>query len=138
MAQLTAISLADGQATPVNHTFSPIGVDQQGIARLEDRSTGIALGFPTISMSVRRPTKALPAYKVVGKAVLPVLEVTSPSTSSGIQPAPTKAFDLPFNFDFVLPSRATLAQRADILAFAKNFVAHAVVAAAVKDLDPIW
>lgn len=137
MPQIAAITLADGQATPVTHTFAPVGVDG-GIAKYEDRVTGIALGFPTITLSIRRPAKGSRNFKIVRKIVLPVLEVTSPSTATGIQPAPTKAFEITNNSEWIIPERATPAQRADLLAYAKNFDASTVFQQMVKEYEAVW
>jgi hypothetical protein len=69
---------------------------------------------------------------------LPVLEVTSPSTGTGIQPAPTVAYILRFNGEFILPERADLQGRKHILAYAKNTLAHALVTALVQDLEAVY
>lgn len=128
MTAIAALTIADGQATPVNHTFSPVNIDQVGVAKWADRSGGIALGFPTLTFSMRQPaTKGSRNYRVTAKVTLPVLEATSPSTSTGIQPAPTKAYDLLATLEFVLPERSTLAQRNDLIAYVKNFLANATV-----------
>lgn len=138
VAQIAALTLADGAATPVNHTFSPVGVDA-GIAKWEDRSGGIALGYPTITFSIRRPAKGSQNYGLTAKVVTPVLEVTSPSTSTGIQPAPTKAYDITMNVSMSLPARSTLQQRKDAYAFLKNYLANAsVMQAAVENYDGVW
>ena len=89
MAAIAALTLNDGAATPVAHTFGPLGIDQARIAKWQDRSGGIALGFPTVTFSMRQPSKASRNFKLTAKVVVPTLEVTSPSTSTGIQPAPT-------------------------------------------------
>jgi hypothetical protein len=138
MTAIAALTLADGQATPVNHTFNPVNIDQAGIAKWADRSGGIALGYPVVSFSLRAPSKTSRNYKVTAKVVTPVLEVTSPSTSTGIQPAPTKAYDLICNIDMTLPERSTLAQRNDLLAYAKNVLANAVLTAAVQSFESVY
>ncbi len=138
MTAFAALTVNDGLATPVAHTFSPVKIDAGGVAKWVDRSGGIALGFPTITMSVREPTSGSRSYKVTRKIVVPVLEVTSPSTATGIQPAPTKAYDLIQNTEWVLPERSTLAQRQDLIAYAKNFDALAVLTDAVKNFDNIF
>jgi hypothetical protein len=138
MSAIAALTLADGQASPVNHTFSPVKVDAAGVAKWVDRVGGIALGYPTITMSVREPSKGSRNFKVTRKIVIPVLEVTSPSTATGIQPAPTLAYNLIQNTEWVLPERSTLAQRKDLIAFAKNFDANAVLTAAVQDNDAVY
>jgi hypothetical protein len=138
MTAIAALALLDGQATPVSHSFDPVTIDRAGVAYFADRSGGISLGYPVITQLTRQPVKGSRAVKVTGKVVTPVLEVTSPSTATGIQPAPTKAYDLMFSFDFVLPERATLAQKKDILAFAKNFLATTVITNAVQNGEAIY
>jgi len=139
MTAIAAITLLDGQATPVSKTFSPVNIDQAGVARWADRSGGIALGFPIVSFSNKIPTKGSRNYRLTAKVVIPVLEQTSASTATGIQPAPTKAYDLIFNSEFVLPERSTLAQRNDLLAFAKNFMANsAVIQSAVQNFESVY
>lgn len=137
MSAIAAITINDGAATPVAHTFSPARRDQNGTSYWADRSGGIALGYPTISQTLRNPTKSSRVYKLTSKIVVPVLEVTSPSTSTGIQPAPTKAYDLMFACDMILPERSTLQQRKDLLAYAKNYLATAVLSAAVNDFEAV-
>lgn len=139
MPAFAALTLADGAATPVNHTFSPVNV-RDGIAKWADRSGGIPVGYPTITASLKEPTNKVGSknYRETIKVVFPVLEQTSPSTATGIQPAPTKAFDLIANIEFVMPERATTQNRKDILAFVKNLLANSVATAAVQDLDPVY
>lgn len=138
MTAIAAITLADGAATPVNHTFAPVNIDQAAVAKWADRSTGISVGFPSLTFSIKNPTKGSPSYKVTAKVVLPVLEQTSPSTSTGIQPAPTLAYNLLANVDFVLPERSTMAQRTDVLAYLKNYLATTVVGDAVKNFEAVY
>jgi len=139
MTAIATLTLADGQATPANHTFAPVNIDVAGVARWADRSSGIALGFPVISFSLRAPNKTSRNYKLTAKVVTPVLEVTSPSTSTGIQPAPTKAYDITFNVEATLPERSTLQQRKDAYAYLKNFLANAtVMQAAVENFESVY
>jgi len=138
MAAIAALTLANGAATPVNHTFSPAPDFASSLARWEDRVDGIALGYPVVSMVMRRPTKASRSYKVTAKVVLPVLEVTSPATGTGIDPGPTLSYNLIANVDFVLPERSSLAERKNLLAYFKNFVANAVMTSAIQDFEPVY
>lgn len=146
MPALANITINDGQATPVAHTFNPSGPDKNGVNYFYDRSGGIAIGFPAISIDLREPLPAKPngvsslerVYRATVKVIMPVLEVTSASTGTGIQPAPTKAYDLVFKGEFLLPERATQANRKDILAFAKNILANANITSLVQDLESIY
>jgi len=137
MSAIAALVLADGQATPVNHTFTPRGV-KNAIAKWQDISGGVVAGYPTITFSLREPTKASKATKVTAKIVVPTLEVTSPSTATGIQPAPTKAYDNLCNIEFVFNERSSQAQRKDLAAYVKNYLASAAFQAALNDNETIW
>lgn len=107
----TLARLTTSATVGVDKTFAPEGFPTPGVARWVDRSGGIALGYPQLTMSVRPPSKASRIYKVTAKVVLPTLEQTSASTSTGIQPAPTKAYDCSAVMEFMLPERSTLAER---------------------------
>lgn len=140
MTAIAALTLADGQATPVNHTFSPADI-VNGVASYEDRSGGIAIGFPKVTVSVKAPTQKGAGnrnYRVIAKVTLPVLEQTSPSTATGIQPAPIVAYNLIGNVEIVLPERSTLAQRNDALAYVKNLLANAVFTNGVQNFERIY
>lgn len=137
MAALGNLTLTDAAATPVNHTYYPQpDTNNVGLARWVDRASGIALGFPFVTLWMRRPSPATRSWKVTAKVSMPVLEVTSPSTASGIQPAPTLAYTLIANVDFVLPERSTLQERKDLLAIFKDYMSDAVITAAIQDYDP--
>jgi hypothetical protein len=145
MPALAAITINDGATTPVAHTFNPSGPDQNGVNYFYDRSGGVAIGFPSISIDLKEPKPSANGvsskdrvYRGTVKVVLPILEVTSPTTGTGIQPAPTKSYDMIFRGEFVLPERSTLQNRKDILAFAKNILANANLTSLIQDLESIY
>lgn len=139
MAAIAPVVLNNGEATPVAKTFSPVNINSEGVAKWSDRSGGVAIGMPVITFSIKSPTKDSRVYRVNGKVTVPVLEQTSPSTATGIQPAPTLAYNLIANVEFVLPERSTLAQRKDLLAFAKNYLANAtVITAAIENFEAVY
>lgn len=138
MSAIAALTLNDGAGTPVSHTFAPVNIDAMGVAKWADRVGGIALGYPVVTQLMRQPNKASRNYKLSCKVICPTLEVTSPSTGSGIQPAPTKAYDVFATVEMVLPERSTKQQRKDMLAFLKNYLANAVITAAVEDFESVY
>lgn len=137
MAAIATLMLADAQATPVNHNFDPVNIVSD-VSKWADRSGGIALGMPVVTFQVRQPSKASRNYKVSAKVVTPILEVTAPSTATGIQPAPTKAYDLLMNVEFVLPERSSLQERKNILAYTKNLLAHATMTNAINNFETVY
>lgn len=137
MPAFTALTIYDGLATPVAHTFAQktlIGTE----ATYVDRIGGITVGYPTLTVNSMPPTKTSRLAKVRVKMVMPVLEVVNASTYNGITPAPTKAYDLTFDGMFFLPERCTLAQRKDILAFAKNVLSNALLTSLVETQETIY
>lgn len=139
------VVISDGKATPVAHTFNP--AEEGELDLFEDRVGGIPIGFPVIVVRFRRPPSAQAggvsdatkrAYKVMLNLHLPVLEVTSPSTGTGIQPAPTVAYICRFNSEWVLPERSTLADRKDLRALAYNLLANADIRKVLEDLEAYW
>ncbi len=142
MAARSNLTINDGQATPVSHTFSPNSGDGNlpgvSIITYEDRSGGIAAGFPRIQLSTRRSNGKSSNHKVAILVTRPVLETVSNSTVSGIAPAPTAAYEAVFRGEFVLPMRSDLSARKDVLAYVKNLFANAVITSAVQDLESPW
>jgi len=124
MPAATAISLADAQATPVTHTFTPIGPIPGSSAAgapvfvFEDQSAAAALGNWRVRVQAKRPTFATPGQSSKGRVFrvtitleTPVLETLSNSTASGIAPAPTVAYVPRAFVDLVLPERSTITDR---------------------------
>lgn len=139
MSAFANITLNDGQATPVAHTFTARRLDA-GVAKWQDISSGIAVGFPTLSASLREPIKGSkqPNYKVQLKIVYPVLEVVNASTYSGITPAPTKAYDCVANLEVILPERSTNAARKDVRAYIANALANVDLKSMIEDLNMVY
>jgi hypothetical protein len=146
MPSVAAITLDDGQATPVEHTFVPLGPDKSGVWWFEDQSAASAVGYNRISLSLTRPSPVLqPGESSQGRVSrvkaaihVPVLANVTNSTVSGVEPAPEVAFVERFSCDFILPERASSANRKDILAFAAGLMNESVITTMVTDLQNIY
>lgn len=139
MAAIANIVINDGKTTPVAHTFAPVtSSDPNGVAVWTDRATGVAVGFPILSLKLRAPSKGSRNYKLTSKVKLPVLNVTSPSTGSGIQPLPSVAYNIEANIEFLMPEASLLADRKDFFAFVKNYLSNAVWTAAVENYEEVY
>lgn len=139
------ITINDGAATPVAHTFNPTFDKDMDI--FEDRAGGIAIGFPLVTVRFKRPAPAQNGsassangrvYRVQMNMAFPVLEVTSASTGTGIQPAPTVAYVLRCNSEWVLPERSTTQNRKDLRALFYNLLANTDVRKVLEDLEAFW
>lgn len=134
MAQQLAISLTDAQATPVIRVFNPAKRDGD-VYRWDNRSSGIIAGYDQLTISFRPPSKTAKATKVQMVLTCPVLEQTSASTASGIQPAPTVAYANRVEVNFIMHERSNLQNRKDLLAMVRDLIAEQLTADAVHNYD---
>lgn len=118
--------LSTSATVGVDTTLSPEGVIQPGVTRWVDRTGGIAIGYPVMTMSVRPPTKVSRVYKVIVKILQPTLEQTSPSTATGIQPAPTLAYVCTYIGEWMLPERSTLLERQQLFSRVASLYARTI------------
>ena len=141
MPNLVNIVLADALATPVNHTFIPLGADDKGIQWLVDQSQPNAVGYWRISLQTTAPLPPKAGESSDGRTFRvrvglhePVLETNGDSSMSGILPAPTVAY-IPRAFtEYVIPERASLQNRKDLWKMAGNLIDNAQIQAAVEQL----
>jgi hypothetical protein len=134
MSSQSALTLNDGQATPVARTFSARGATAS-LAKWADVSGGIGIGVPVITMGNLTSGKGSDsAFKLDMRITLPVLEVISGS-DGGYTPQPKVAFNLFAKLELVAPNRSTAQNRKDILAFAKNLLSHATTTDAFVNWD---
>lgn len=134
------IVLADAQATPVNHTFVPLGPDTDGVFWFEDQSQANPLGYWRISYQLKRPkpgsagTAATRVHRAVIGLHEPILETVSNNTVSGIAPAPTISY-VPRSFvEYVMPERGTLQNRKDLRKMTYNLQNEAQLVQLVENL----
>lgn len=142
MPQAANIVLADAQATPVNHTFIPVGRDRNGVFWFEDQSFGNSVGYWRISVETRRPanaaagTSATRSYRTVIGLHEPVLETLS-NNSAGFTPAPTVAY-VPRTFcEFVDPERSTLQNRKDMAKMVPLLLQNNLIAAVLQNHEEL-
>jgi hypothetical protein len=135
------IVLADALATPVNHTFVPIGPDANKVFYFEDQSQATPNGFWRISMLLKRPPPAIAgtsangrSYRVTIQLSELVLETLGTNMVSGIPPAPTVAYIPRAVLEVMLPERAVLQNRKDLRKMIANLLAEAQTIALVETL----
>lgn len=133
MATFADISIADGLATPVSHTFKT-KTSSGRVAVWEDRVNGIPVGYNKLTVETKDNETV---RRVKLSLAVPTLEAVSGSNSSGFTPAATVAYVHRVNVEFMLPQRGIAQNRKDILAYCKNALSNAVLAAIVTDGDEI-
>lgn len=138
------IVLADALATPVNHTFVPVGRDPKGVFWFEDTSQANSVGFYRIAIELTRPQVAAAKQSSEGRSFRaklslhePVLETVSNNTVSGIAPAPTVSYVCRSFTEYVMPERSTVQNRKDLRKMTAGLNADAQVIALVENLTYI-
>lgn len=137
MAQRGNITLTDAATTPVNHVYYPV-LSTDDVVAWRDRTQSVLVGQNRLTCSQRMANKQTKATKLSWKLETPILEQTSASTATGIQPAPTVAYTPLANLEVVLPDRCTLQERKDLLAQLRDLIDEAIVTSQVHDLDLIY
>jgi len=106
MPALTSIALADREATPVTHTFTPLSLNG-GVAKFVNNASGVPIGFETLSASLRLVGNR---YKYKQVLYLPVVQT---ETINGISlPKVIRA-----NFgsmEYVFDASSTLQERKNL------------------------
>lgn len=149
MPAIAAITLLNGESTPVSHTFNPLGQDSKtGIWWFEDQSPRVSatasIGFPRIGIRTKREMEVVAGQsakstvaRVEVTIALPQLE-TLGSSSSGFTPAPTVAYVDRVQITFILSSRNALADRKDSLAYSKNILTNPLVVDLVQSVSSLF
>lgn len=138
MAAIANIVINDGQATPVAKTFAPAKTSAD-MALLEDRSSGVFIGFNKLTIALARPTgasnNASRNLKLSIKIETPKMETVSNSTVSGIAPVPTVSYRPVAELMVTLPERCSLQDRKDLQAYVRNVLSNAFVTDAFEKYE---
>lgn len=133
------IVIDDGQATPVAHTFIPLGFDKQNKFWYEEQAAGAPLSWRKISLELVRNDQTSPASNAGEQTArvrvhvhLPTME-TIGTNDNGITPPPTLAYTLRSQHEFIMSGRSTEGEREDVQAFAYNVLDNADVKAMITN-----
>jgi len=136
------IVLADAAATPVSHTFVPLGPDPKGTFWFQDQSQPSAIGFWMISVRLQRPPLAQPGISSddrINRVEIglhePVLANITNSTVTGVLPAPQIAYTIRGLTQYVMAERSALLDRQNIRKMNMNLQNDAQIIAVVEQLQ---
>jgi len=108
----------DGLATPVAHTFDCVDHGSDNWIWRE-AGTSSLLGATQISLT-KLKVKGGQLEKWRVKVYLPALETVTGQNSDGYTAGAKLAYSLTSVTDIIIPFRATIQQRKDVLAYARN------------------
>lgn len=146
MSAVSAIVLPDAQATPVNHTFIPLGPDAKNVWWFEDQLASAAspIGYQRLSLSLTRPSNPAPGAssqervsRVKMTIHLPRLETLS-SNAAGFTPSPTVAYVPRMTVEFILPERSVLQDRKDLRKYITGLLGNQQVIDAIESLQNVY
>lgn len=129
MPQITALSVKDGAATPVTHTFQPVTTNGAK-AEWADRSAGLPTAYLKIQHEVRQPATATAAFRVIAGFNIPV--------SQSVAGVDTVVRNSSASVTLNLSPQSTEQERADLLAYVANFLALPEVKTSVKNIEPFF
>lgn len=140
MSAQAAIVLADGTTpTPVNKTFDPKGAkavaNGKSNSLWRDQSPPNAVGWPTLEEQ-HAPVNVNGMEKFRYVIDVPTLE--QPNTGGSFVPPPTKAYSTVAVVEVYAHARASEQELRNIVAFVKNFTAHAYFSNAIAKREPAW
>jgi hypothetical protein len=145
MAAVVSIVLNDAQATPVAHTFIPLGPDQNGAWWYEDQSVGTSpVGYNRISLQLVRAPVASPGTNAGERTARVKIGLHTPklealgTNDSGLTPPPTVAYTPRCNVEFILSERSILQDRKDLRKYVDFLMAEAQVTAMVETLQNVY
>jgi hypothetical protein len=130
--QIANITINDGQATPVAHTFEPIKSTLPALYR-ESLADVPVIGNGRVSVN-NRTTNGL--NKVTVLLELPALETATGGNPEGYTAAPAEAYKHQVKAEFILPDRGTVAQRKDLRVLLLNLLANAQIVDLIDELAP--
>jgi hypothetical protein len=139
MGTATSIVLADAQATPVSHTFVPLGRDANDVYWFEDQSATNTAGYWRISVESKLGVPPVPGKPTTATSRVrvglhePVLANITNSTVSGVMPAPTVAYTPRSFTEYVLPDAGSLLDRKNLRKMTYNLNNDANIIAVVEN-----
>ncbi len=144
MGTAVNIVLADAQATPVNHTFVPIGRDRIGAFWWEDQSGSNSITNNRISMNLTRPVNPAPGASSGDRVNRVKVGLHTPkgetlgTNDAGLTPPMSVAYIPRTNTEHVLPERANVQDRKDLRKFNYNLQNDPQLVAMVENLVNVW
>lgn len=130
MPSFASMTINDGQATPVAHTFNAID-HGQGNWYWRESGTPSVLGAALVTLTRLKVKGNASIEKVRVKVFIPALETVTGANSEGYTAQPRIAYSLAFSADFVCPLRASENQRKDLTAYLAGLMGQSQIYSAL-------
>lgn len=144
MSAVANIVLNDAQATPVAHTFVPLGPDTNGTWWWEDQTGTSPLGYNRISMQLVRNFSTANGQNAGSSTTRVKIGIHTPkmetlaNNSAGLTPPPTIAYTPRCSIEFIMSDRASLQDRKDLRKYADFLLAETQLTNMVENLQNVY
>lgn len=129
MPAIAALTINDGAATPIAHTFSPVATNGSK-AEWADRSPGIPAGYLTLSDEVRKPTGPGTAHRKIVGLNAPV----TATVDGSLKVVRNSSAQVILNF----AQDSTVQERKDLLAYVSGYLGNADVKLSIQNIESFW
>jgi hypothetical protein len=126
---MTALTIADGASTPVNHTFTPQSVDG-GKAQFFDKVSGIPAGYSRLDHEVRMAKSTTGAHSVLLGYLFPVM-----ATVNGVATR-VRVSSAQVRLNYAQDS--TDQERKDVVAYVINSLSNATLKPTLYNIEPFF
>lgn len=134
MPQIAALTIADGETTPVSHVFNPIATNPKPTWRRNGVSVP-AVGMERLETSTKLASTANGVHKHTATLVIPVMEQPVGGTSSGYVAPPGVAHELKGVINLFNHQRSTKQDRKNLRVMLANWLLSAAAASQIDDLE---
>lgn len=127
MPAIGNVTINDGQATPLSHTFTAITPQSGTTPSLwADLSVAVEEQRPTLSAVVRKASGNSKRSKAIQTIAVPLVRTDTSGIASVVD-------YMSFRIEGTIPSIATDVEKKNALAYAKNFFSTTIISQAVID-----
>jgi NaMN:DMB phosphoribosyltransferase len=127
MPAIANLTIADGQGTPVNHTFTVVTTDGSK-GYWADKVSGVPVGYSKLNIETRQAQSTTGAHSVLINYELPATAVIDGVTTR------VRVSSVALRFNFAQDS--TDQERKDAVAYAINILSNATAKAAIYNIEP--
>jgi hypothetical protein len=129
MPALAAIALADGESSPVTHTFAPVTTNGQK-GQLANRAASIPRGYEGLTIEVVKPSSGTAAYRIIGSMTLP--------TVADVDGLDQVVRQNKLDFTLNMSQDSTEQDRKNARVLLKNLFSDATIATVIEKLEPLY
>jgi len=112
-------------------------VDGRLVSRWQEQSAAYAIGYSDLTVVAKPALGQVPMQTVSVRLQLPTLDVTSPATGTGIQPAPSVAYQCDMKLEGKFPTRSSASERHETLARFLSIAGQAFLLAMIKSNEQV-